>query len=56
MTKQTEFRMCLGGSPAGLRISRLCTLTLAAILFTGGAAAGPGQAQSQAQPDAAKPA
>jgi hypothetical protein len=43
---------CLGGSPAGLSISRLCTLTLAAILLTGGAAAGYGQAQ----PDAAKPA
>lgn len=52
MTKQTESQKCLGGSPAGISFSRLCTLTLAAILATGGAAAG----FAQAQPDAAKPA
>jgi hypothetical protein len=52
MTNQTESRNSLGGSPAGVSFSRLSTLTLAAILFTGGAAAGFGQAQ----PDAAKPA
>ena len=52
MTEQTNSQKCLGGSPAGLSVSRLCTLTLAAILLTGGAVAGYGQAQ----PDAAKPA
>ncbi|MGA3081214.1 MAG: hypothetical protein ABSD44_07505 [Terracidiphilus sp.] len=52
MTNQTESRKSLGGSPAGLNVARLRTLTLAAILFTGGVAAGFGQAQ----PDAAKPA
>jgi hypothetical protein len=52
MTNQTESRKSLGGSPAGVSFSRLCTLTLAAILITGGAVAGFGQAQ----PDAAKPA
>ena len=52
MTVQTNSLKCLGGSPAGLCVSRLCTLTLAAILLTGGMVAGFGQAQ----PDAAKPA
>jgi hypothetical protein len=52
MTEQTNSQKCLGGSPAGISVSRLCTLTLAAILLTGGAVAGYGQAQ----PDAAKPA
>ncbi|MGD0681243.1 MAG: hypothetical protein ABR990_04250 [Terracidiphilus sp.] len=52
MTIQTNSLKCLGGSPAGINVSRLCTLTLAAILLTGGAVAGFGQAQ----PDAAKPA
>ena len=52
MTKQTSFRKCLGGSPAGLRVSRLCTPILAAILLTGGAVSCLGQTQ----PDAAKPA
>jgi hypothetical protein len=52
MTKQTEFANSLGGSPAGFSFSRLCSLTLAAILFAGGAVAG----FAQAQPDAAKPA
>jgi hypothetical protein len=62
MTNQTEFQKSLGGSPAGARITRLCTLTLAATLTTGGAAAGYGQAQlaqappAQALPAAAKPA
>ena len=37
MTKQTEYAQSLVGSPAGSRISRLSTLTLAAILITGGA-------------------
>ena len=50
MTKQTISSKCLGGSPAGLNISRLCTLTLAAILATGGTVAG----YAQAQPEAAK--
>ena len=40
MTNQTKFSKCLGGSPAGASISRLCTLTLAAILAAGGAVAG----------------
>jgi hypothetical protein len=44
--------MCLGGSPAGMSISRFCTLTLAATLMLGGAVAG----LAQATPDAAKPA
>jgi hypothetical protein len=56
MTVQTIFQKCLGGSPAGCSISRLCALTLAAILLTGGAFAGLGHAQAQTQPDAAKPA
>jgi len=51
MTIQTNSRKCLGGSPAGLSVTRLCTLTLAAILLTCGAVAGFGQVQ----PDAAKP-
>ena len=52
MTKQTVSQKCLGGSPAGISFSRLCTLTLAAILATCGAAAG----FAQAQPEPAKPA
>src|ERR1700735_4930323 len=52
MTNQTIFPKCLGGSSAGVSLSRLCALTLVAILTTGGAAIGLGQAQ----PDAAKPA
>ncbi len=52
MTKQTIVSKSLGGSPAGLSISRFCTLTLAAILATGGAVAGIGQDQ----PEAAKTA
>jgi hypothetical protein len=46
MTVQTEILKSLGGSPAGLRVSRLCTLTLAVIFAMGGAAAGMGQDQS----------
>lgn len=52
MTNQTKTLQSLGGSPAGPSISRLCTLTLAAILATGGAIA----AFGQAQPEAVKPA
>ena len=52
MTKQTISLNSLGGSPAGMSISRLCTLTLAAILATSGAVAG----MAQAQPEAAKAA
>jgi hypothetical protein len=52
MTEQTKSQKCLGGSPVGMNFSRLCTLTLAAILVTCGAVAGFGQAQ----PEAAKPA
>jgi hypothetical protein len=44
MTRQTEFVNRLVGSPAGFNISRLCALTLAALLATGGAAHGFGQA------------
>ncbi len=52
MTRHPNLLKCLGGSPSGMSVSRLCTLTLAATLLTGGAIAGLGQAQ----PDAAKPA
>lgn len=52
MTNQTNSQNRLGGSPAGISFARLCTLTLAAILLTAGAAAGYGQAQ----PEASKPA
>jgi hypothetical protein len=59
MTKQTEFANSLVGSPAGVSISRLCTLTLAAILATGGAIAGFGQTEpastAPAKPAPAKP-
>ena len=51
MTRQTNSPMCLGKSPAGLHLSRLCVLAVAATLIAAGAAAGFGQAQ----PDAAKP-
>ena len=44
--------MSLGGSPAGFRFHRFCTLTLVAALAAGGAAFG----FAQAAPDAAKPA
>jgi hypothetical protein len=50
MTRQTDFRKCLGGSPAGPGFSRLLPLTLAAIVLTAGAAL------SQSPPVAAKPA
>jgi len=52
MTFETSSQLCLGGSSAGLSVARIRTLALAAILLTGGAAAGMGQTQ----PDAAKPA
>ncbi len=52
MTKQTNSLMSLGGSPAGFRFHRFCTLTLVAALAAGGAAFG----FAQAAPDAAKPA
>jgi hypothetical protein len=54
MTKQTISSKSLGRSPAGLSISRLCTLTLAAILAICGTVAGYAQAQPEA-PKAAKP-
>ena len=53
MTVQANFQKCLGGSPAGFSVSRLTTLTLAAILLIGSAIAGP--VQCQAQSNAAKP-
>jgi hypothetical protein len=52
MTNQTTSSICLGGSPAGARISRLCTLTLVAALASGTAIPG----FAQATPEAAKPA
>ena len=53
MTKQTEIRKRLGGSPAGASVARLCgALTLAAIFVTGGVVAGLGQVP----PESAKPA
>ena len=56
MTKQTEFANRLVGSSAGTRISRLCTLTIAAVLSVGGAVNVFGQ-QPQATPaEKAKPA
>ena len=59
MTRQTEFANRLVGSPAGANIVRLCALTLAAILATGGAALGFGQAPAvtptPATPAAPKP-
>jgi hypothetical protein len=54
MTVETNSQQRLGGSPAGFNHPRFSTLTLAAILLTGGAVAGLGQVQPQ--PDAAKPA
>jgi hypothetical protein len=62
MTKQTEHAVSLDGSPAGFQISRLRTLTLAAILVTSGAVAGLAQDQPAAPatppqaPTPAKPA
>ncbi len=62
MTKQTECEKSLVGSPAGSSISRLCTLTLAAILVTSGAVAGLAQDKPAAPatppqtPTPAKPA
>ena len=50
MTKQTKCGTSLDGSPAGKNIFRLCTLTLATILITSGAAA----TFAQAPTDAAK--
>ncbi len=55
MTKQTEFAESLVGSQAGDQNSRLCTLTLAAILAIGGAISGFGQQPSPTQSEAAKP-
>ena len=52
MTNQTRSSRCLGGSPAGASISRLCTLTLVAAMASGTAILG----FAQATPDAAKPA
>ena len=53
MTNQTNLLKSLGGSPAGASITRLCTLTLAAILGAAGAIAG--MAQEQPAAKAAKP-
>jgi len=53
MTAQTNASKCLGRSPAGVRLSRLCTLTLAATFFVCGTAAVYGQPAGQAE--AAKP-
>ena len=52
MTNQTRSSRCLGGSPAGASISRLCTLTLVAAMASGPAMIG----FAQTAPDAAKPA
>ena len=52
MTNQTSLLKSLGGSPAGMSFSRICTLTFAAMLIAGGAVASFGQTA----PDAAKPA
>ncbi|MGA8727303.1 MAG: hypothetical protein WB608_01025 [Terracidiphilus sp.] len=52
MTNQTRASRCLGGSPAGASISRLCTLTLVAAMASGPAMIG----FAQTTPDAAKPA
>jgi hypothetical protein len=53
MTQQTELSKSLGGSPAGLLMTWLSTVVLAAMTFVlGGALAG----FAQAPPDAAKPA
>ncbi len=52
MTNQTKFFMSLGGSQAGVSVSRFCTLTLAAIVAIGGTIAAP----AQDKPEAAKAA
>ena len=52
MRNQTRSSRCLGGSPAGASISRLCTLTLVAAMASGPAMIG----FAQTAPDAAKPA
>lgn len=52
MTRQTQFFGSLGGSLAGVRVSRLCALTLVAVLGAGGALAG----TAQEKPSAAKAA
>jgi len=48
MTNQTRIRKCLGGSPAGSSILRLCTLTLVAALAGGATALA--QAAPQSKP------
>ena len=51
MTSQTNFLNSLGGSLAGMSSSRLCTLTFAAMLISGGAVTSFGQtAQDAANP------
>jgi hypothetical protein len=52
MTEQTKSCTSLGGSRAGISIYRLCTLTLVAVLASGGAVLG----FAQDQPEAPKPA
>jgi len=55
MTKQTKFAHSLVGSSAGIRISRLCTLTVAAILAIGTVNSF-GQQPTAPSPEKAKPA
>jgi hypothetical protein len=56
MTNQTNAQKCLGGSPAGMKLSRICALALAATLTMGGAIAGLAQSQTDATAPAPKPA
>lgn len=56
MTNQTELKNCLGESPAGMRVSPVCALTLVAMLLTGGISAARSQDQSSPQTGAAQPA
>jgi hypothetical protein len=52
MTNQTYSCMSLTGSPAGVSLSRWCTLTVAAIMVAGMAISGYAQEQPAAQPSA----
>ncbi len=56
MTKQTEFANSLVGSSAGVRISRLCTLTITAILAIGAVNGLGQQPKATSSEQAAKPA
>jgi hypothetical protein len=55
MTKQTKFAHSLVGSSAGIKFSRLCTLTIAALLAIG-AVNSFGQQPTAPSPEKAKPA